>query len=402
MTLGDVSLPDSLFPTQTEAMFSQIQSTEYGFTNYTEGEFTFTRGHKQYELSNHLGNLLVTIHDRKWGRQNAPQTNCNYYLSYVVTVTDYHAFGSTITERSATFEGGYKFSFNGKEDDKETQTQDYGMRIYDYRLGRFLSVDPLTKSYPFYTPYQFAGNTPIAAVDLDGEEPKIVVTNQVTGYTEIKVYGAGNVQTMVVETFKAIVQYTDDKGITTEIATFNLTRNGWYDMGTDANGNTILCNRSSDPAPGAGKVFIQSSSNQQYGQGTPSFTMSPILSPIDQDCNQNFYDNGQTGDPLPTEFIRTNNTAQGAQFHVGGYYEKPNGNISLGGTYGCYGVVDPTQVSPTNTPTTNPVTSNGEMQRFGNAVQSAQSMQIKEHKKSAKVEVQIQPRTYEKTKTVSP
>lgn len=35
--------------------------------------------------------------------------------------------------------------------------QDYGMRIYDSRLGRFLSVDPLTQSYPWYTPYQYAG-----------------------------------------------------------------------------------------------------------------------------------------------------------------------------------------------------------------------------------------------------
>jgi hypothetical protein len=46
------------------------------------------------------------------------------------------------------------------------------MRIYDSRLGRFLSVDPLTKSYPWYTPYQFAGNTPIWAIDLDGKEPE--------------------------------------------------------------------------------------------------------------------------------------------------------------------------------------------------------------------------------------
>lgn len=34
------------------------------------------------------------------------------------------------------------------------------MRIYDPRVGKFLSVDPLAKQYPFYTPYQFAGNMP--------------------------------------------------------------------------------------------------------------------------------------------------------------------------------------------------------------------------------------------------
>lgn len=44
------------------------------------------------------------------------------------------------------------------------------MRIYDPRLGRFLSVDPLQKSYPELTPYQFANNSPIANIDLDGLE----------------------------------------------------------------------------------------------------------------------------------------------------------------------------------------------------------------------------------------
>jgi hypothetical protein len=48
--------------------------------------------------------------------------------------------------------------------------QDYGFRIYDPRLGKFLSVDPLFKTYPWYTPYQFAGNKPIVAIDLDGLE----------------------------------------------------------------------------------------------------------------------------------------------------------------------------------------------------------------------------------------
>ena len=44
------------------------------------------------------------------------------------------------------------------------------MRIYDPRLGRFLSVDPLTKEYSMLTPYQFASNRPIDGIDLDGLE----------------------------------------------------------------------------------------------------------------------------------------------------------------------------------------------------------------------------------------
>jgi RHS repeat-associated protein len=68
----------------------------------------------------------------------------------------------------------YRYGFNGKENDNEVKgegnQQDYGMRIYDPRLGRFLSVDPLIDEYPELTPYQFASNRPIDGIDLDGEE----------------------------------------------------------------------------------------------------------------------------------------------------------------------------------------------------------------------------------------
>ncbi len=76
----------------------------------------------------------------------------------------------------------YRYGFNGKENDDDAKgitgsQQDYGFRVYDPRLGRFLSVDPLTKCYPELTPYQFASNTPIQAIDLDGLEAWISNTS---------------------------------------------------------------------------------------------------------------------------------------------------------------------------------------------------------------------------------
>jgi len=49
---------------------------------------------------------------------------------------------------------------------------DYGMRVYDPRAGRFLSVDPLTRNFPTLTPFQYASNSPIINIDLDGLEGK--------------------------------------------------------------------------------------------------------------------------------------------------------------------------------------------------------------------------------------
>jgi RHS repeat-associated protein len=84
-------------------------------------------------------------------------------------------FGSAISEMQFKSDtgGGYRYTFNGKETDIETDLQDYGFRIYNPSIGKFLSVDPLADEYPWYTPYQFAGNMPIWAIDLDGLEPFI-------------------------------------------------------------------------------------------------------------------------------------------------------------------------------------------------------------------------------------
>ena len=92
-----------------------------------------------------------------------------------------HSFGMLMKER--TFSSGkYRFGFNGKENDNEVKgegnQQDYGFRISDTRLGRFLSEDPLTKKYPELTPYQFASNTPIQAIDLDGCEAQTATAGE--------------------------------------------------------------------------------------------------------------------------------------------------------------------------------------------------------------------------------
>ena len=82
---------------------------------------------------------------------------------------------TTHTTNSLNAFSAYRFHFNGKETDNEVYGEgnvyDYGFRIYNPRIGKFLSVDPLTSSYPFYTPYQFSGNSPIENIDLDGLEP---------------------------------------------------------------------------------------------------------------------------------------------------------------------------------------------------------------------------------------
>jgi RHS repeat-associated protein len=133
------------------------------------------RGLRHYELSNHLGNVLATISDKKIG-VSGNSVAIDYYNADIVTAQDYYPFGMMMPGRNYNASGvsDYRFGFNGKENDNEVKgegsQQDYGMRIYDPRIGKFLSVDPIASKYPELTPYQFASNSPIASIDLDGLE----------------------------------------------------------------------------------------------------------------------------------------------------------------------------------------------------------------------------------------
>lgn len=89
----------------------------------------------------------------------------------------YEPFGSLLPGRNYSSDA-YRFGFNGKENDNEVHGavgtfQDYGMRAYDTRVARFFAVDPIANRFPWYAPYQFAGNKPIWAIDLDGMEELI-------------------------------------------------------------------------------------------------------------------------------------------------------------------------------------------------------------------------------------
>jgi RHS repeat-associated protein len=73
--------------------------------------------------------------------------------------------------------GSYRYGFNGMEKDDEVKgsgnSLDFGARIYDSRLGRWLSRDPASKNYPSFSDYIAFGDNPIYFVDPDGKKIKL-------------------------------------------------------------------------------------------------------------------------------------------------------------------------------------------------------------------------------------
>ena len=83
---------------------------------------------------------------------------------------------------SKTHLSASRYGFNGKMKDNEVEGEgdvyDYGARMYDARLGRWLAVDPLEKKYPFFSTYSFGANNPIFFIDPDGEKIEGVSINK--------------------------------------------------------------------------------------------------------------------------------------------------------------------------------------------------------------------------------
>jgi RHS repeat-associated protein len=138
--------------------------------------FVHVVGEKQLYAQNHLGNLLSTISDKIISYDWDNDLIVDYYGAEILSSTDFTGFGVKLDGRNFVVKKP-RVDFNGKETDEETEWQDYGMRIYEPRLGRFVSVDPLEKIYPQLSPFQFASNMPVMAVDLEGLEASEVVTN---------------------------------------------------------------------------------------------------------------------------------------------------------------------------------------------------------------------------------
>ncbi|MEN7550409.1 RHS repeat-associated core domain-containing protein, partial [Rapidithrix thailandica] len=82
----------------------------------------------------------------------------NRRASEVLSASDYFdklsetsrpPFGKQMAGRNYSDES-YRYGFNGKENDKDFGNQhliqDYGFRLYNPEIGKFLSVDPLFKS----------------------------------------------------------------------------------------------------------------------------------------------------------------------------------------------------------------------------------------------------------------
>lgn len=207
MYVGDtLSLPghyDTLIPTQFSFVFNiggmlssgdEIHISKTGYDNALavyNSSYTTLQEYIDEVIAN-AATFGLTAQDLGGGdiritfglNEDYMYINCSDVVevySYLTnTITTYEVDCSpvpTYTPPSSSKPTSYRFGFNGMEKDNSIKgtgnSYDFGARIYDSRLGRFLSVDPKWKIYDKISPYCFAGNSPILFIDYNGEGPQL-------------------------------------------------------------------------------------------------------------------------------------------------------------------------------------------------------------------------------------
>ena len=76
------------------------------------------------------------------------------------------------TNIAALRRGVQRYGFQGQEEDQEMWegAVSYKYRVEDARLGRFFSVDPLFRDFPYNSCYVFSENRLIDSYELEGRE----------------------------------------------------------------------------------------------------------------------------------------------------------------------------------------------------------------------------------------
>ncbi len=175
--------------------YGMIKSTGYIFSRADKLSFATYYDRqlrlKNYELKDHLGNIRMVFQDFRfdgavpdyWPLMLRPLNYDPPIFNYptkldIASVYDYYPFG--MLKPGRYFEDTWsRYGLNGMEKDDdikgEGNSYDFGARMYDPRLGRFFSLEPLASSSPDYSPYLYAGNCPITFIDNNGEVEKYYI-----------------------------------------------------------------------------------------------------------------------------------------------------------------------------------------------------------------------------------
>src|SRR5690554_5554782 len=131
-------------------------TTAEGYVNFTTEGYNYI-----YNYTDHLGNIRVSYFLDLRTRSVAIIEENHYYPFGLK-----HQSYNNISPPNNVYK--YKFVGQERQDELGLNWDSFRHRNYDYTIGRFICIDPITEEYMTISPYQFAHNNPVWKIEIEG------------------------------------------------------------------------------------------------------------------------------------------------------------------------------------------------------------------------------------------
>lgn len=146
----------SIYNKLATGSIAQIEMPIYGASRIGVAK-KGTQDIRNYQITDHLGNVRAVIQKN---------FTTNSIAANLLAYADYYPFGEQLPTRNSN--SGYRYAYQGQEKIGalgETGMEAFQLRLWDGRLGRWMSPDPYGQ---YASPYLGMGNNPISSIDTDG------------------------------------------------------------------------------------------------------------------------------------------------------------------------------------------------------------------------------------------
>ena len=148
-----------------------------------------------------------------------------YYTPDMISYSHYLPFGQVMPNRHGN-DNQYRYGYQGSEKDDEIKGNGNSytteFRQLDPRLGRWLSIDPLSAKYPGMSPYNSMNNNPIISNDVKGDSPSDPPEAQALSLLNSVVTSTISAATLVVTSVGAPITRAIYSGVTGKMG-YNIT-----------------------------------------------------------------------------------------------------------------------------------------------------------------------------------
>ncbi len=178
--------PSSISGASEEAMYTYLADgtkamveSDYGDAGYVymgSMAFSYDEGDWVFDSTPFVGGRI-----RKSGNSYVADRYATDHLGSVRSIVrsgqviernDYYPYGGRHANSALTVDSTNRWRFSGKEIQTTASVNllDFGARMYDDRLCRWTTQDPMAEKYYGFSPYCYCAGDPVGLVDIDGQK----------------------------------------------------------------------------------------------------------------------------------------------------------------------------------------------------------------------------------------